>query len=306
MNPFSIMNKFRIVLRIVGWLVVVAGIAAGLVWFFVLTPWLKATQPEWTPDRSLLGLWKDRQRMISVFGWSHDDGIYAGQFGDPEMVPDLVQSMVRGDGISCAGGHREAGLAFLTNHPGPEDWSLGEYWQKWWTQHQNETQEQWFQAGFAEQGVAVHLPPDLADAPALLRVLGSKAPTHFDSPPPEEVSMEETFAPEFLRFNAFRWLRDSGFDPVEFLLKREGSVSEEEAKGLREFQYWKRWSQTAVPGRLAFAPSDDWGWGIPNDRKPQGLTPSGNLWIGGILLSIIVIGLLLLMGARWMRSKLKS
>jgi len=285
----------NVVFRIILWTgvaVMVAAATAG--WFLavLLLPGASANAPEFDEGRSMVGLWRDRQRMIHWLGhWGHDDGLLAGKFGDRSLLEPLVDSMISGEGISCAGGHREAGLAMLTNHLCPPTEDLAFWWRNWRTEHRHESQEEWLRLGFAIAGVEMSLPPSPNDWPGLLLLLGESVAEV------DESENAHDFPSSALSYNAFRWLRDSGFDPVNYLLDHPEPVSDQEGAGLRAFRKWEEWFRGPVPGRLAFA-SKDWGWHISKDHMPWGLTSQGRASIWSVLAAVFLVGAGLVVSSR--------
>jgi hypothetical protein len=65
-------------------------------------------------------------------------------------------------------------------------------------------------AGFAATGVTVHNPPTREDWPALLTVISESE---------EKKSKRWEASTEYLRYNACRCLRDTGFNSVAFALE---------------------------------------------------------------------------------------
>jgi hypothetical protein len=79
-------------------------------------------------------------------------------------------------------------------------------WQAWWQNNRNRRQIEWIRDGLVAYGVSVSLPPLDGDSEPLLEVLGSSDTNEYGRPS----------VPHAVWYNAFRWLRDSGFDPVEY------------------------------------------------------------------------------------------
>jgi hypothetical protein len=289
-NPWQ--RFFPSITRGLGFLLILASVFSTALLKWVLIPFVSAIAPEFDENRSMVGLWRDWIRgyeLLNIGG--HDVGDITAHFGDKTWVEPFIASVKTGTGISCAGGHRDAALAYLTNHRCPEGTDLTSYWTEWWTQHQNETQEEWISQGFSQIGISVALPPNPKDWPALLRVVGQKRPAlslqDWESP---DAPKEADLQPDSICYNAFRWLRDSGFDPVTYVLDHSGSLSESERKGLLAYRDWERWSRGPMPGRLAFAPTDDWGWGITKSRRPGILTAGVQGTTFAILAAVALLG----------------
>ncbi len=286
------------VTRGLGFLLILASVSCAALLKWVLIPFISAVAPEFDENRSMVGLWRDWKRGYELLNISgHYVGDITAHFGDKTWVEPFIASVVSGDGISCAEGHRDAALAYLTNHRCPEGTDLASYWTEWWTQHQDETQEEWISQGFSQIGISVALPPNPKDWHALLQVVGQKRPAlslqDWESP---DAPKEADLQPDSICYNAFRWLRDSGFDPVAYVLDHSGSLSESERKGLLAYRDWERWSRGPMPGRLVFAPADDWGWGITKARMPGILTAR----VQGSAFAVLVAAALL---GTWMVKK---
>ena len=85
------------------------------------------------------------------------------------------------------------------------------------------------------------LPPTPAQAEALLSLLADAS---------EEATRD---VPRYVKYNAFRWLRDSGFDAVVFAVEQE-SLSEATREGLRTYATYERsYPQTGKAGLLPLA-----------------------------------------------------
>jgi len=285
-----------IVALISGSVLVFAAVCIPFLLWGVLVPGLRITgPPEFSPEYSHEGLWKAGRRSLAFGFWTHDHGFLVGDFGGKEWVGPLVESMVSGEGIGCAGGHREAALEGITNHSPPEGTDLGAFWSEWWARSAEQTQAEWIRRGFESDGYPVTLPPNERDWPTLLKLLGEKkdgsavrSAGHFP---------EDDFAhPRRARYNAFRWLRDSGFDPVVYALGTEAVGDEVTRQGLLAYREFEREFRTGVPGRLEFAPEDDWGKGMPASLRPGILEPRSQGLLAAVLALVFLIGAAL---ARW-------
>lgn len=290
--------------RVGGWVAIASGIflclastaSACLTWF-VLIPFLRGSgPPEFSPHLSHLGLWEQSQIPLKLGIWAHDHGFIVGDYGGGEWVEGLVASMVSGEGIGCAGGHREEALERITNHSPPEGAGLGAFWSGWWSDARGQTQAEWIRRGFEKDGIRIALPPEKDDWPALLRVLGDRvdgSATESGSSSDNEDSFRH---PRRARYNAYRWLRDSGFDPLIHVLEREGRPEASERVGLLAYREFENDFRTGVPGRLDFAPSDDRGKGMPASLRPAILHPKARAILALVILGAFFAGAGLL---RW-------
>lgn len=244
-----------------------AGSAAALVLFwFVGVPGLQSQAPELDPRQSFVGLWKQRERLLKIGLWTHDDGWRVGEFGGKEWAKPLIDSLLSAKEFGCSNGHPEVGICYIANREPTENEKLGANWLKWWNEHKDESQEQWICDGFAALGVVVALPPDPKDWDALLKVLGAEP-----GPMPPGYRYHRKLYPESARYNAYRWLRDSGFDPVQYLIGRlDHSLDLTVRLGIEAYQRRVAGFQTELPGKLSFAPPFE-GWGFSPSRVPLAL-----------------------------------
>ncbi len=255
----------------------------------------------------MLGIWEGLERGARWSIQGHDTAFHIGMFGDPSWAAILAAKVSSGEGIGClGGGHLDAGLSLLTNHAPPDDsdkQAIAKFWGAWWETHQHLSQEDWLCLGFEKAGVTLHQRPSKEDWPTLLALLGQvQQPGESDYSYEEDGSQVEV-APDHLRYNAYRWLRDSGFEPIRFVIGQGGQASTETKNGLLEYQRQERKFRTALPGRLAFAPGDDWGWGLGVDRTPVALQPKGQIITHLILAGIFAAGIAALRMAKKSRTR---
>ena len=76
------------------------------------------------------------------------------------------------------------------------------------------------QGWILEHGVTVHLPPTSDDVEPLLRLLGQQSEDEISER--KEGESRPEVVPEYIQYNAFRWLRDSGFQPLRFAASNSG------------------------------------------------------------------------------------
>lgn len=256
-------RQYGRLVRTLGWMMLLTGtLGAGGYWFLV-RPWLQGGAPEYAPHLSAQGFWESKQVHLKWGPWWHEDGNTVGAFGHKEWAERLIQWMADGKEMdSCSSGHWEEALPMITNQELAFDDS-GKAWQDWWRTYGQLSQEEWIQDGFKKLGFEVQLPHSKDDWPALLAILGrSPGPTPADSGGMGR-RQSHTF-PYHVRYNAYRWLRDSGFEPVFYVLANQYDISGEELSGAYGFgEMAKDMSQlfeAPPPGRLAFAPEPEWGF----------------------------------------------
>lgn len=185
-----------------GSVLLLSSVVMAVGWFWWMKPFRNLGDPEWRERHTSVAQWEETQKQIRHFGrFSHDDGWLIGQFGDSSWVERIIGMMAESEDVSsCASGHLDVGLRWLTNQsPGEE---AGD-WLRWWETNKEKSQDQWIRDGFGEMGISLADDLDLDVTRALLLVLGS---TNLNLP----------YGLTGARgFNAFRWLRDHDFDPTE-------------------------------------------------------------------------------------------
>lgn len=249
--------RFR---HFMGWFGMALLTFAAVLWWGWALPIVRGAVPAWAPQFSAQGFWEAKQEALRAGLWLHDDGWIAGQFGNKEWAERIIRKISEGRPYrGCENGHQEGILEDLTNHSvQPENGKISEKeeeeaWLAWWRENSSKTQEEWIRDGFAEAGFAISLPPSKEDWPLLLRVLGACA-----GPNPRPSGRP---APLYgnLQYNAYRWLRDSGFDPMTFVLEKDaGSLDGDTRGGLKEYGVQEKYTRMARPaGRLSFSDQSD-------------------------------------------------
>jgi hypothetical protein len=95
-------------------------------------------------------------------------------------------------------------------------------WEDWLKINWNKTQEEWIRDGFSQYEVIVHLPPDERDVEPLLKLIGRKRWNFLMGGP--QGTNDPNAIPDYVQYNAFRWLRDSGFNPGRFAFSNATEV----------------------------------------------------------------------------------
>ena len=218
----------RATFRVVGIGLTAIGLAAASVWFLWLVPAFSRFDPQWEVQFTQRGYWTQVQRHIRRFGWTHDDFDVVGRYGDRTWAAWIMQKAEQGEDISDCGniGHKDAALQYITcQNPVKEAegrWEKGateKAWLAWWKENKDRTQEQWIQDGLARYGVPVHAPSGQMEYEPLLALLGNTNTNRLAGVP--------HYAPRYVKYNAFRWLRDSGFDPLTFAVSNLTSATPE-------------------------------------------------------------------------------
>ena len=180
------------------------------VWFGWLLPGARRSDPLWAEQFTRKAYWNELQRQIRHHGWTQDDYVTVGRYGDKGWAEWIMAKAEAGQEIANCGhiGHKDEALKYITcNNPSPgTNWNTEQAWLTWWHTNKNKSQLDWIRDGLRAYGVLVHLPPNEFDHQPLLALLGNSS---------TNVS-EKT--PHFVKYNAFRWLRDSGFDVLAFAM----------------------------------------------------------------------------------------
>lgn len=275
--PSTKTSALRTSLRWLGGLMCFAGLScAASYWLFIL-PWLQGKFPEYTPHLSMQGYWEAKQPHLKWGPWWNEDGNVVGVFGGKEWAERLMQWIAEGKEMqNFQNVHWEEALPVITNHE--FDFSnSGKAWQEWWKDNHSKTQEEWIQAGFEKLGVEVGMPPTEKDWPQLLALLKT-APAPASAEEKDHARPSQKYHHSFhVRYNAYRWLRDSGFDPVTYILSDQPGGSAELLNGAQQWWEMDKKDMRALfsappPGQLQFAPKTGWGFsGEPvSDRPPIG------------------------------------
>ncbi len=149
-------------------------------------------------------------------------------------------------------------------------------WIEWWKQNKDKSQVEWIKQGFEKYGVKVNESPTLEETTALLMILGdvkkdyiqgnslslfggekesekkdprqnnteSEVTENADNSNVQSlfgnnetpVKKEKVYTPEYMKYNAFRWLRDSGFDVISYTINHANkSSSPQLIEGLKRY-----------------------------------------------------------------------
>lgn len=225
------------IVRGLGLLMLMASAIIGYYWFYVLAPLRHQLDPDWLRRHSLEAQWNEAQTRIRRGSWGHDDGFLAANCGDAEFMAWVMVRTQPGDDISsCRAGHRDTAFRGITNQDVGEEAAA---WLDWWKKNRSKSQLEWHRDGFALCGVTVSIPPSPQDTVPLLQLLGD---SHATNP-----------VPDHIQHNAFRWLRDSGFNPVEFALRADGDLEDIAKSGLVKYlKYERTWPARDGVGIVPF------------------------------------------------------
>jgi hypothetical protein len=277
-------------MRVVAWL----GVVAALVWWAGLRPVARGKfafeQPLW----SLAGAWEQKEKSLLSGHWTHDDGFRVGEFGGKDWVKRLLHEATEGRHLEgCGNSHKDGSLTQITNQQPPDHsgMSIEQWWQEWWRDHQHQSQEEWVQEGFSKMGYPIKLPADRSDWKTLLRILGASAG------PDQSGGVAPLHAQSF-QYNAFRWLRDSGFEPVKYLLERpEISSDMEMQEGILAYQKLQStFAQRWVPGRLPLSKFEDDEYAADRLRMlPPLAQPEFQVQVDAVSIATLGVSLLILL-----------
>jgi hypothetical protein len=237
------MRIWRVLLRLFGVLLLFAALFVAYWWLYKLGPARRKWDARWVSQHSWQEYWQEVQKGIHRGAWSHDDGQTVGMFGDKAWAEWIMSHVEPGTSMGCFAkfSHSATAMQFLTN----QDVGGGaDAWLEWWEENGAESQEEWIKDGFAQRGFKLDVPPTSDQTPVLLALLGN---TETD---------ESVAVPIYMKYNAFRCLRDSGFEPVQYALSSRKASADIE-RGLLEYAKWeRRWPEAIGVGKLPFAKQD--------------------------------------------------
>jgi hypothetical protein len=154
--------------------------------------------------------------------------------------------------MSCFGrlSHAADAMKYITNQDVGDN---ADAWHDWWAKNNSKSQIEWLADGFRQRGLDVDVPPSAEQMSALLELLGNSR------------TDESEGAPEHLKYNAFRCLRESGFEPVQYAISQR-SLSEEIERGLLEYARLNaRWPAATT-----------WAFSLSGSPGVTGNLPSGS------------------------------
>ena len=281
----------------IGVFLITGGFTVGYYWFYKLAPTIHLASAVWQRDHSPIGRWKEEQEDYRRRGSSPDmffrsDKI--GFYGNKDWTIWLVDNIINTKGFRVCG-CTQSTFELMTNQS-PDD--SDKSWKEWLEKHKDETQEQWLQQGFEKYGVTVHIPPVSKDHKSLLMLLGNE----------EKTAEDEYIIPSEVKYNAFRWLRDSGFDWGRYIKERKDwQGSKQLSDGVCRFIRL----ETDYPihdglGILAFGEKPDMSTALEYDRR----VPILSWWFKAIVYAIIstcfIMGATLVAISRRKRAKNKD
>lgn len=237
-------QHWRAVCRGIAALLLLAGLYCGYWWFYKLAPARRTLSPEWCSSHSQREYWREVQKGIHRGIWLHDDGFTVGMYGDKSWAEWIMAHVTRGESMDCFGRlcHSAGAMRYITNQDAGED---ADTWLDWWATNKLKSQDEWIADGFRQRGFEIDLPPSPDQTPALLGLLGNSD------------TNESAGIAEHMKYNAFRRLRDSDFDPVGYAISNR-PLSEDVERGLLEYARRQRfWLRAGGVGILSFGKTND-------------------------------------------------
>jgi len=221
-------QRRRMFCGMVGVVLVLAGLTGTYWWFYKVAPVRRTMDPQWVLSHSQLEYWQQVQAGIHRGTWLHDDGFTVGHYGDKawaEWIINHIRPDVEMEG--CSGAplmHSATSMRYITNQDAGGN---ADGWLDWWQQNGQKSQVQWIAEGFRPYGFVPDVAPKPEQIEALLELLGR---------PDDDESPDRL---DHVQYNEFRWLRDSGFEPVAFALS-DYTASDRLKPGLLEYAKYQR------------------------------------------------------------------
>ena len=235
-------TAFRVTLCLSGVALISFALFTGYRWYYKLAPSKKVLDPEWVSAHSPEAYWNEVQAGIRRGQWNHDDGFAVGRNGDKSWATWIMTRVEPNTSMGCLGSqyyHSATAMEYITNQRVGEN---SDDWLAWWENNASTSQLEWISDGFKLHDISLDPSPTSNQVKSLLDVLGEKKSDDDDN--------------EYLRYNAFRWLRDSGFDPVEFVVG-DADLSDTHMAGLHEYARREHYFPRALKLGLINLGNDD-------------------------------------------------
>lgn len=245
-------QHLRTVCRGIAALLLLVGLFFGYWWFYKLAPSRRTSSPEWRSSHSQREYWREVQKGIHRGMWGHDDGFLVGWYGDKSWAEWTMAHVTRGENMSCMGSpcHSASAMRCITNQDVGDD---ADAWLDWWAKNKSKSQDEWIADGFRQRGFEIDVPPSPDQMPALLELLGNSNTNESG----EIISYRSGEIIEHTKYNAFRCLRDSDFDPVGYAISSRPFPADVE-RGLLEYaRLERRWPTDSGVGILSFGKNND-------------------------------------------------
>ncbi len=239
-------NIFSIVFAI---LLILFGAAAGIYWYYLLAPLKRLADNDWQDMHSQKAIWLEEQESYRRYKRTPDIEILGDVirvYGDKKWLEWMMRNIKKDPSFYTWCWCTKGTLSGMTNHLFHER----KKWLEWYARNKSKSQEELIQDGFREYGVEVHLPPTKDDILPLLNLMGNESED-------KDNHLRVLWS---AKYNAYRWLRDSGFNPVEFVLARDcKNMPEQLKRGIKEyFKMQKYYPSENQLGLLAFAEKNNY------------------------------------------------
>ena len=220
--------------KLFGSFLLFAACSLAFLWFYWFAPFRHVHSPKWMEACSMQRRWIEEQKQIHRTGADHDSSISVGRFGDKVWTEWVIRKINSGkkedQDYSCGDWpyHLPDAPATMTNQRLTNDAA----WLGWWKINKSKTQVEWIREGFAQKGIILHQPLTTNDITTLFKLIGA------------------TNIRSHLRYNAERWLRDSGVSANQVHLKEVPIEDQDQiARGLVRYAFWhgEHWN---APGFL--------------------------------------------------------
>ena len=290
----KIKKHLKLFLKLGGVLLILTGIVISLYWHLKLKPMCQRHDPVWQNQFTIGGQWTFAQKNIRNNGWTHDDFYIVGRCGGERWAKWIMDQATTGASLYGCGrdGHKASALRYITNQDASNN-DNQEWWLEWWKINHHKSQLDWIQDGFSKYNVTVTKAPKKKEQEDLLILIGDSS------------KEEENIIPHFVKYNAFRWLRDSGFNSIDFALaydKKPRSI--EVIKGLREYQKFNiDFHKSKNVGILPLLEKSEC-WDYYDEPRPAFFSPEVQIMGYCLMIVPIVVGVFLLLWS--IRKKEKS
>jgi hypothetical protein len=268
------------------WLILLSGFSVLTLWYFALRPRWQIIDADWLDDHTEHHAWVLEREVFHRLPLPPSSLTGSGRidrYGGKEEFAKIVESKGSYGVIGFCECCVCSALCEISNHNLP---SLSDY-KAWYADHSHESQLEWVKQGFIKAGIPVAEAGEAANVATMLDVLGAKAK---GPPRPSYFRRSQWKYADYLRYNAFRWLRDTGFEPLDWLrVPLSLTLSSTKERGLQEYLQFDRHHPKALNvGRLSkdYDPS----------RWPHGFRPAGPGLVGYVF---PLCGLTMVVWATW-------
>ena len=204
---------------------ILASLIAGYFWFYVYGPSRKLSDVNWVNNHSETGIWLEEQNEYNRQFEAPElcmKRVRIGYYGNKKWFLWLINKISQKDSESICGCTQSV-IGLISNQ-----WH--DDWNKWLIKNKDKTQDEWILDGFEQYGIDVWLPVRQEDIPVLLKVMGREKFNFTEKQKVKELTDKNI--PYYFVYNAFRCLRDSDFEPLDYIFKQTKPLPEDLKKGL--------------------------------------------------------------------------